>query len=156
MKKDTPNKFTIAFPFTPDLQHVFLVEKNRPAWQAGHLNGIGGHKKAGESYLACCIREVLEEANIRLCDWRHFGTMTFVDATVKCYAAILSHGAVPAVKSRTDEPIRQLSLTDVVIHRHRCLSNIPWLVNAAFEHLNTHTNHNSKPPVFNVSYKFGA
>ena len=35
-------KYVLTFLFTSDYKNVWLIEKNRPNWQKGSLNGIGG------------------------------------------------------------------------------------------------------------------
>lgn len=34
--------YVAGLAFSTDLQHVALIKKNRPDWQAGKFNGIGG------------------------------------------------------------------------------------------------------------------
>jgi hypothetical protein len=34
--------YVVGFLFRNNLSEVALIKKDRPAWQAGHLNGIGG------------------------------------------------------------------------------------------------------------------
>ena len=34
--------YVLGFLFSPDCKRVALIIKNRPDWQAGFLNGIGG------------------------------------------------------------------------------------------------------------------
>ena len=36
-------EYVVGFCFDPSLHHVVLVRKNRPEWQKGRLNGVGGH-----------------------------------------------------------------------------------------------------------------
>ena len=40
---------------------VLLIEKKRPAWHAGQLNGIGGSIEPGETPLQAVVREFKEE-----------------------------------------------------------------------------------------------
>jgi 8-oxo-dGTP diphosphatase len=52
-----------------DVKHperVLLVEKNRPAWQRGCLNLLGGKIEEGESELDCAIRELKEESGLTI------------------------------------------------------------------------------------------
>ena len=35
-------KWVVGFIFNSDMDHVLLINKNRPDWQIGFLNGIGG------------------------------------------------------------------------------------------------------------------
>ena len=43
---------------------VLLVHKNRPAWQAGRLNLVGGKVEEGEDAIAAAVRELKEEAGL--------------------------------------------------------------------------------------------
>ena len=50
-------KFTLGFVFNADLAKVLLVHKQRPDWQSGRINGIGGKIVGDESALNCIVRE---------------------------------------------------------------------------------------------------
>jgi 8-oxo-dGTP pyrophosphatase MutT (NUDIX family) len=39
----------LGFVFNRDFSEVALILRNRPKWQAGHYNGIGGHIEDGEN-----------------------------------------------------------------------------------------------------------
>lgn len=71
------DKFVVGFAFTEDRERVLLVGKNRPAWQKGLLNGIGGKIEPGEDtgtpYTAM-RRECFEETGLQL-SWFHRGVM---------------------------------------------------------------------------------
>lgn len=43
---------------------VLVVLKNRPAWQAGRFNLVGGHIEEGETPEQCAVRELKEEAGL--------------------------------------------------------------------------------------------
>jgi 8-oxo-dGTP diphosphatase len=64
--------YTNGFLFSADLMQVALIEKLKPAWQAGLLNAIGGHVEEDESPLRCQIREFKEEAGVEIRAWTHF------------------------------------------------------------------------------------
>lgn len=40
--------YVVGFMLDQAREHVVLIEKNRPAWQAGKLNGVGGKVEPGE------------------------------------------------------------------------------------------------------------
>ena len=61
----TPAPYTIGIVFSHNLKCVFLLRKNRPDWQAGKLNGIGGHIEEGEEPLNAMRREALEETGYK-------------------------------------------------------------------------------------------
>lgn len=54
---------------------VALIEKKRPAWQAGKWNGIGGHREDGETGHQGISREFHEETSMLIppAAWRHVG-----------------------------------------------------------------------------------
>lgn len=56
--------YVCGFVFSQDFKQVWLIRKNRPKWQAGRLNGIGGGVDAGESPLAAMVRECREECTV--------------------------------------------------------------------------------------------
>ena len=60
-------EYVVGFLFDEDARryhktghgNVVLIEKNRPAWQAGRLNGVGGHIEIGETPDEAISREFL-------------------------------------------------------------------------------------------------
>ncbi len=54
-------EYVLGFMFSPDEKKVLLIWKNRPSWQAGKLNGIGGKVNPGETPLEAMEREFIEE-----------------------------------------------------------------------------------------------
>ncbi len=38
-------RYVVGFCFNGDMSKVVLIQKNRPAWQVGKLNGVGGMVK---------------------------------------------------------------------------------------------------------------
>lgn len=57
-------RYVLGFTFSPTFSHVLLLWKNRPAWQAGKLNGIGGKIEEGETAEEAMAREFTEETGI--------------------------------------------------------------------------------------------
>lgn len=56
--------FVLGFMFNPSRDLVLLIEKDRPAWQAGKLNGVGGKLEDGEDPMVAMVREFREETGI--------------------------------------------------------------------------------------------
>ncbi len=73
--------YVCGFLFTPDRTRVLLIRKNRPAWQAGKLNGVGGKIDPGESPATAMRREFREEAGVDLPEsrWQHVLTLSGQD-----------------------------------------------------------------------------
>lgn len=63
------------------LGRVALVEKNRPEWQKGRMNGIGGHIEEGEAPWDAMVREFWEETGCRTeqLRWKNFVTLSGED-----------------------------------------------------------------------------
>jgi 8-oxo-dGTP pyrophosphatase MutT (NUDIX family) len=54
-------RYVVGFCFDFNHENVLLICKNRPDWQAGRLNGLGGKIEDGESPLTAVGREFAEE-----------------------------------------------------------------------------------------------
>jgi 8-oxo-dGTP diphosphatase len=70
--KQARQEFVVGFLFSRCEQRVVLIEKNRPEWQAGLLNGPGGKIEPGETTLEAIRREFREEAGLDIPGWEHF------------------------------------------------------------------------------------
>jgi 8-oxo-dGTP diphosphatase len=77
-------KYVVGFLFSPNLAEVVLVLKNRPDWQAGLLNGIGGKIEDGESPHNAMSREFVEETGVYISpsDWVYMGAFGGIDYQV--------------------------------------------------------------------------
>ena len=104
---------------------VALIEKQRPEWQKGKLNGIGGKVEDKESSICAMIREFDEETGVQTkpSDWTLFCEITFPDAVVLCYRAI---GDPDMCETKTDEDI-DVYYTET-ISDHNCVENLAWLI----------------------------
>ncbi|HYE21545.1 MAG TPA: NUDIX domain-containing protein [Tepidisphaeraceae bacterium] len=58
--------YVCSFAFPPGRDRVLLIRKNRPAWQAGKLNGVGGKIEPGETPRQAARREFEEETGLAL------------------------------------------------------------------------------------------
>lgn len=57
-------KYVVGFMFSEDSSKVALIRKNRPEWQKGLLNGIGGHcESSDKNNQDTMIREFEEETD---------------------------------------------------------------------------------------------
>lgn len=95
--------FVCGFVFSRG--HVLLIKKNRPDWQAGRINGIGGKIQVGKEFpLQAMVREFHEETGVHIPAgaWRHFATfkVTGLNNVVYFYTAKVD-GIEP--KQMTDE-----------------------------------------------------
>lgn len=124
-------KYVAGFLFDKEFNKVVLVKKNRPAWQKGFFNGVGGHVEAGESSLMAMRREFSEETGMQIDTWQQFCTLSGSNWTVEFY---WSTGSI-SVKSMTDEEICVFELHE--LHELNVISNIRWLVPMAVDSART-------------------
>lgn len=78
-------RYVCGFMFDPTGALVVLVRKNRPAWQAGLLNGVGGKIEPQDASVhAAQAREFHEEAGVETqpADWEEFATLVGPDFVV--------------------------------------------------------------------------
>jgi 8-oxo-dGTP diphosphatase len=64
--------YVAGFLFRENKTQVALIEKQKPAWQKGKLNGIGGKVEIGETPLEAMKREFKEETGADISLWRPF------------------------------------------------------------------------------------
>jgi 8-oxo-dGTP diphosphatase len=56
--------YVVAFLFTHNVEKVWLIQKQKPEWQKGCLNGIGGKIEEDETPMQAVIRELKEESGL--------------------------------------------------------------------------------------------
>lgn len=121
-------RYVAGFLFSTDRQRVVLIRKNRPSWQAGKLNGVGGHIEFGETPEMAMEREFSEEVGCAGFVWQpvsvlfgktfhvHF-FMTFTDQI--------------DVRSMTDEQVEIIPLNQ--LHLHSFVSSLPLMIALALD-----------------------
>ena len=72
MNGENKVKYVAGFLFNPTMDSVVLVKKNRPEWQKGFYNGVGGHIEQGENPFDAMTREFEEETGVLIPDWRNY------------------------------------------------------------------------------------
>src|SRR5581483_286214 len=119
-------KYTLGFIFNSDLSSVVLMQKARPDWQKGKLNGVGGKIEEGETAVACMARETEEEAGLATKPeaWIYVALLRGPDWAMDVFALVYD-GAASDVKTLTDEPV---AWYDVAALPEHALFNVPWLV----------------------------
>ena len=125
-------EYALGLLFSEDRSSVVLIRKNRPEWQAGLLNGVGGKVEAGETPLDALVREFREETGVRTSpdQWREFARMHGEDFVVHCFMAF-DTGAWAAARTVTDESI--VTPTISCLSPHLCVSNLTWLIPLALD-----------------------
>lgn len=124
--------YVVGFLFSPDFYHVVLIRKNKPEWQNGYLNGVGGKIEPGEHPIQAMIREFDEEAGLHINSWRQVGTGHNHRARITVFTTFSEDYC--KVFARTDEPI-SIHRTESIGHL-RVLPNLRWLIPLSINVLN--------------------
>jgi 8-oxo-dGTP diphosphatase len=132
--------YVVGFAFTDDYKMVALIRKNRPEWQKGLLNGLGGKINPGEYPPNAMAREFKEEAGcLTLAEqWKWYATMegTNNDGArfkVECFTRKL--GRLNDLKTMEDEPLEVVRTDSILRLSNQMIDNLPWLIMAAIDHL---------------------
>jgi 8-oxo-dGTP diphosphatase len=109
-----------------DNYKVLLVEKKRPVWQTGLLNGIGGKVEAGEEPLVAMHREFVEETGIKgAYPWRLFCTEIGSDYVVHFYCAFVDEFPITPGINDEGEDLVEVHLEDIAVD---IVGNLRWLI----------------------------
>lgn len=122
--------YVLGFMFSDDKKHVVLIRKNKPAWQAGLLNGVGGKIEENELPHDAMVREFYEETGATHDSWELFAEMTNSQFIVYCYKASASG---LRVESKTDEVVMRIKVDDLLTNEYQTIGNLKWLVTMALD-----------------------
>ena len=124
--------YTCGF-LVDDEDHVLLIRKNRPAFQKGRLNGIGGKLEPGETPIQAMAREFREETGLDISEanWREFAVL-HIDAneTPSVVHFYVTRGSLDGHRTMTDE---ELVVVDAHALPDECLWNLRWLIPLALD-----------------------
>lgn len=105
---------------------VALIRKNRPEWQAGRLNGVGGHIEPGETPAEAMVREFEEETGRRIGGWELFVDMEFPGARIYFYRTRIGTSIMDSLRTTTDETVVKIDARS--LHPAAAIPNLLWLV----------------------------
>jgi 8-oxo-dGTP diphosphatase len=128
-------EYVLGFAFNPQRTHVMLMEKRRPKWQGGLINGIGGHIENHETPADAMRRESREETKIDFLEWKLFVQLRGRDIRgnnpsntfqVHCYSDFSVN--FRQVKTMTDERVIRFPLKQLMEPKNRVIPNLTWLI----------------------------
>lgn len=122
-------EYVAGFMFLESAQtitQVLLIRKNRPTWQAGRWNGIGGHVEDGESINEAMRREFREEVGIDYLCWEKFASLQVgQSARVHFFKAVVDIVTFISFKSMTDEVVDSFRIKQMP---ENIIPNLSWLI----------------------------
>ncbi len=119
-------KYVLGFVFDSSFGKVLLIRKNRPQWQKGKFNGIGGHIDKNETALNAIARETYEETGRRIEKEQWVSIITLESKMWIVYVfATVYNNTLSDFKSMTDEQIEWAHVNKLPLS---IIMNISWLV----------------------------
>ncbi len=119
-------RYVLGFIFDASAERVLLIEKQRPLWQAGKLNGIGGKIETKEKPVAAMVREAFEECHLfsKVHDWLPVATLKHVDWNIEVFTT--AHTQNPhLLQTKTDEFVSWVDLKKLPSN---IVPNLLWLI----------------------------
>lgn len=125
-------RMVCGFLFDRGRGGVVLIRKERPAWQRGRWNGVGGHIIGSETPAEAMAREFREETGrkIRVESWRPLVTLQGRNGKWKVHFFSAFSDAARATRSMTDELV---SIFPVHALPPDSLHNLNWLIPLALD-----------------------
>lgn len=130
------SKYVCGFAFNLKQDKVALIEKIKPTWQAGLLNGIGGKLEDGEVSHEAMAREFEEEAGMVIpynC-WEEFARVSganLPDSNVwKVHFMRVVGVDLSQLKSMEEEQVRICQVSPLPTN---VIPNLRWLIPLALD-----------------------
>lgn len=126
--------YVCGFYFDHTMTRVVLIWKEKPKWQAGKLNGVGGKIKPEELPIEAMRREFNEEAGIMHNEWIDLIILTGYDWRVYFFYALGKVNEFEYAETQEIEEIAKIDIDELDKYPH--ISNLRWLIPMALYKLN--------------------
>jgi 8-oxo-dGTP diphosphatase len=123
-------RYVVGFLYNPKRGTVALIEKQKPEWQKGFLNGVGGKIEEGETPAEAMKREFLEETGGQVDSWREFAYMNHSGNEVHFFVA---KSESITIRSLTIEKVGWYNVDDIMAWEHNIIPNLFWLIPLALD-----------------------
>ncbi len=119
-------EYVAGFLFNTSGDVVVLIEKQKPIWQRGLLNGVGGKIEPGETPTQAMQREFTEETGVEVTAWKQFAKLQGADFTVYFFSSFQSLDVVKSIRTTTNEIVAIYEVLD--LWELPTIPNLKWLI----------------------------
>lgn len=121
--------YVAGFLFNEKLSNVCLVHKQKPVWQKGKLNAVGGKIEVGESPELAMRREFSEEAGVDISDWNQFCVLRGESEDIWRVHFFFAVGDTKRAKQMESEPISRYEISTILQEQgFPLIPNLRWLI----------------------------
>jgi 8-oxo-dGTP pyrophosphatase MutT (NUDIX family) len=129
----------VGFMFDKELRNVLLLWKTHPDWQAGRLNGVGGHREERDTGTNETMRrEFREETGVdtEWDAWKPVATLRGQFWRVWTLCAVAPLEVLQAAVRNTRDKDERCEIVAVDrVSAHNTIGNVRWLVPLAIDRL---------------------
>lgn len=126
-----PNEYVCGFLFDKQVQRVVLIWKEKPAWQKGKLNGVGGKIEPGETPYQAMVREFKEETGLQVENWQPLASVSEDHYRVRFFYAVDDKNQFEYAETKESEEVAKLDLDEHLFSNYPHISNLEWLIDLA-------------------------
>jgi 8-oxo-dGTP diphosphatase len=129
------SQYVLGFMLETLSDRVIVIRKQKPLWQRGLLNGVGGKIEPGETPIEAMRREFLEEAGFEHHNWRPvavLGTTYKVHVFSATCRFFPDYVGQPGQVNDIGEPIEIVRASELPMRRD-VIKNLRWLIPLCFE-----------------------
>lgn len=120
-------EYVCGLCFDANYANIVLIRKNRPEWQKGKYNGIGGKVEDNEWPIKAMRREFYEETGLTVDDWIPLCELSKDDYIVHMYYSTV-HYAHTAI-SKTDEIVVYQSVERLLAYeKGMFIEGLEWMI----------------------------
>lgn len=123
-------RYVAGLMFSENLDKIVMILKNRPEWQAGLFNVVGGKIENQEDPATAMVRECLEETGVKTVehDWHFFTSINGSWGTVTFFT--IQSDRILEARTIEDEEIH---IMDSKALPENIVQNLRWIVPMAMD-----------------------